>query len=152
MRIQAFQVSLVEQTRAQLPRVRQKFKASSFFTLVKIYYTRPKIHYEVWIRGKEHLIEVGLHCEADKPTNDALLAYFHMHALEIFAELGARIEIEQWTSAWSRVHEVVPYTTLDADLVDTLARKLARMISVLEPMLDAFWKSNGKPKRASKAR
>ncbi|MBI5649695.1 MAG: hypothetical protein HZC40_04495 [Chloroflexi bacterium] len=152
MRIQQFQVSLVEKTRAQLPRARQNFKARAFFTLVKIFYARPKIHYEVWVRGKEHLIEIGLHCEADKATNDALLVFFHAHGIEIFAELGARIEIEQWTTAWSRVHEVVPYETLDADLVDALAHKLARMISVLEPMLDAYWKSNGKSKRAPKSR
>src|SRR5512146_1694344 len=109
MRIQQFQVSLVEQTRKQLPRTLRNFDARSFFTIVKLSYTRPKIHYEVWVRGKERLIEIGLHFEADKETNDALLAYFNERTLQVHAALGPRIEMEQSTNSWSRVHEVVPY-------------------------------------------
>ena len=90
------------------------------------------------MRGQEKLIEVGLHLEADKPTNDALREYFAERALEIHAELGPRVEVEQWTNSWSRVHEIVPYTSLDAELVDQIAGKLARMISVLQPMLKEF--------------
>ncbi|MEW5718583.1 MAG: hypothetical protein AB1817_08155 [Chloroflexota bacterium] len=140
MRIQQFQVSLVEKTRKQLPRALKNFEPRSFFTIVKIFYRNPKIHYEVWVRGQERLIEIGLHLEADKPTNDALLAFFNSRAIEIHAELGPRIEIEQWTNSWSRVHEIVPYESLNADLVDQLAIKLAKMIAVLQPMLDAYKK------------
>ena len=92
------------------------------------------------MRGKEKLVEVGLHFEADKETNDALLAWFDSHAIEIHAKLGPRVEIEQWTSSWSRVHEVVPYDSLDVTLVELLAKKLAQMITVLEPLLDKFKK------------
>lgn len=138
MRIQQFQVSLVDKTRKQLPRGLRKFDARSFFSIVKLSYDNPKLHYEVWVRGQEKLIEVGLHLEADKPTNDALREYFAERALEIHAELGPRVEVEQWTNSWSRVHEVVPYTSLDAELVDQIAGKLARMISVLQPMLKEF--------------
>ena len=140
MRIQQFQVSLVDQTRKQLPRKLRQFDARSFFSLVKLSYGNPRLHYEVWVRGQERLVEVGLHLEADKATNDALRAYFASRAIEIHAELGPRVEVEQWTNSWSRVHEVVPYTTLDAELVDHLAKKLARMIAVLQPMLDEFEK------------
>jgi len=140
MRIQQFQVSLVDQTRKQLPRALRKFDARSFFSMVKLHYSNPKLHYEVWVRGQERLVEVGFHFEADKATNDALREYFASRALEIHAELGPRVEVEQWTNSWSRVHEVVPYTSLDAELVDQLAKKLARMISVLQPMLKEFEK------------
>ncbi len=149
MRLQQFQVSLVDKTRKQLPRSLREFQARSFFTLVKLYYAQSKIHYEVWVRGKEHLIEVGLHFEADKATNDALLAYFRERAFEIHAELGPRVEIEQWTNSWSRVHEVVPYTALDADLADLLAKKLSRMISVLQPMLEKKHSRRRQSARAS---
>jgi hypothetical protein len=138
MRIQQFQVSLVEKTRKQLPRALKDFEPRSFFSIVKIFYRNPKLHYEVWVRGQERLIEVGLHLEADKPTNDALLAYFDAHAIEIHAELGSRVEIEQWTNSWSRVHEVMPYESLNADLVDRISAKLAKMVIVLQPMLDAY--------------
>ena len=140
MRIQEFQVSLVEKTRKLLPRSLKEIEPRSFFTIVKLSYKKPKLHYEVWVRGPEHMVEVGLHMEADKETNNALRVYFDAHAMEIHAELGPRIEIEQWTNSWSRVHEVVPYTKLDAELVDALAKKLARFITVLQPLLDEYFK------------
>ncbi len=136
MRIQQFQVSLVNKTRSQLPRPLRGFDARSFFSIVKLSYSRPRIHYEVWVRGKERLIELGLHFEADKSMNDMLLDYFNQHAILVHAELGPRIEIERWTNSWTRVHEVVPYTHLDDELVDELAEKLARMITVLQPMVE----------------
>jgi len=138
MRIQQFQVSLVEKTRKQLPRALKNFEPRSFFSIVKISFRNPKLHYEVWVRGQERLIEIGLHLEADKSTNDALLAYFDARAIEIHAELGPRVEIERWTNSWSRVHQVVPYESLDAPLVDLIAKELARMIVVLQPMLEKF--------------
>jgi hypothetical protein len=36
------------------------------------------------------------------------------------------------------VHQFVPYKSLDAALVDVIAKKLARMIVVLQPMLAEF--------------
>jgi hypothetical protein len=138
MRIQQFQVTLVEKTRNQLPRALRHFEARSFFSIVKISFQNPKVHYEVWVRGQERLIEIGLHFEAAKEINDALLDYFQQRSVEIHAELGPRIEIERWTNSWSRVHEVVPYTSLDVPLVELLAAKLAKMIQVLQPMLDAY--------------
>jgi hypothetical protein len=138
MRIQQFRVSLVDKTRKQLPRKFRSFDARSFFSIVKLHYANPKVHYEVWVRGQERLIEVGLHFESDKATNDALREYFAGRALQVHAELGPRVEVEQWTNSWSRVHEVVPYTSLDSELVDHLAKKLAQMITVLQPMLEEF--------------
>ncbi len=135
MRLQEFQVSVVHQTKKQLPRALKTFQARTQFTLFKIFYANPRTHYEVGVRGKERLIEVGLHFEDEKSKNDELLAYFKGRAFEIHAELGPRIEIEQWTNSWSRVHQVVPYQSLDANLVETVVEKLARMIMVLEPML-----------------
>ncbi len=110
----------------------------SFFSIVKISYQDPKLHYEVWVREQERLIEIGLHFEAAKEFNDALLVYFQARSVEIHAELGPCIEIERWTNSWSRVHEVVPYASLDVPLVELLAAKLAKMITVLQPMLDEY--------------
>jgi hypothetical protein len=141
MRIQEFQIALVNQTRKHLPRRLKNFEPRSFFTIVKLSYANPRIHYEVWVRGQEHLVEVGLHFEADKETNDALREHFDARAFEIRAALGTRVEVEQWTNSWSRVHEVMPYTKLNAELVESVAKKLAKMITVLQPMLEEFEKS-----------
>lgn len=140
MRIQQFQVSLVAQTRKQLPRGLRDFEARSFFSVVKLSYGLPRIHYEVWVRGPDRLVEIGLHLEADKATNDDLRKYLEERELDIHVELGPRIEIEQWTDSWSRVHEVVPYAALDAELVALVAAKLAHLIAVLQPMVKAFAK------------
>lgn len=146
MRIQQFQVSLVKDTSRRLPRPLRNFDVRSFFSIVKISYDRPRIHYEVWVRGKERLVEVGLHFEHDKETNDLLLDHFVARSLEVHAQLGPRIEIERWTNSWSRVHEVVPYAELDEELVELIAGKLARMIAVLQPMLN-----EGIPKKKARS-
>ncbi len=140
MRLQTFQTSVVNRIRQQLPRPLKTFHARSFFALVKIHYADPKIHYEFAARGAARLIEIGLHFEADKATNDALRAVFEQRAAEIKYALGARVEVEEWTAAWSRVHEVVPYTTLDEKLVESVALKTARMIATLEPMVRKWQK------------
>jgi len=135
MRLQQFQVAVVAETKKQLPRALKDFQARTQFTLFKIFYKNPRTHYEVGVRGQERLIEIGLHFEDEKSRNDELLAYFMARAFEIHAELGSRTEVEQWTNSWARVHEVVPYQSLDAELVQTVADHLTRMIQVLEPML-----------------
>jgi hypothetical protein len=136
MRPREFLDAVVSTARDQLPRKLRGFSARHHFNLIKIYFDRPTLHYEVWIRGKDHLIESGLHFEADQTTNTALREYFAAHELEIRIELGARVEVEQWTQSWARVHEVVPFTTLDASLAKVLGTKLARMIGVLQPLLE----------------
>lgn len=138
MRIQEFQIALVEKTRQRLPRALRHFEPRAFFTLVKLHYGNPRLHYEVWVRGDARLIEIGLHLEADKATNDALRAWLDARAFEIQAQVGTRIEIEQWTRSWSRAHTAVPYESLNAALVDRLAAQLAKLITVLQPMVEEF--------------
>lgn len=149
MRLQQFQIAVVSETKSQLPRALKKFSARTHFTLFKIYFANPRTHYEVGVRGQERLIEVGLHFEDEQSKNWELLAYFKERAFEIHAELGSRVEVEQWTNSWSRVHEVVPYQSLDETTVGIIAEKLARMIIVLEPMLRKAGKPNARsiPKR-----
>ncbi|MCI0890136.1 MAG: hypothetical protein J4O04_04945, partial [Chloroflexi bacterium] len=57
-------------------------------------------------------------------------------AIEIQAQLGQNVELEEWTKSWTRLHETLH---MDADLNEALAadvaRRLARYIEVLEPIL-----------------
>lgn len=150
MRLQQFQVGVVAETKKQLPRALKDFQARTQFTLFKIFYKNSRTHYEVGVRGQERLIEVGLHFEDEKTTNDALLVHFMDRAFEIHAELGPRVEVEQWTNSWSRVHQVIPYQSLDEKLVETVAEQLTRMIIVLEPMLRDFIKPRLAKKRLAR--
>ncbi len=88
------------------------------------------------MRGKERVIEIGLHFEADKTTNSALFHYFSAHVFEIKDTLGDQIEIEQWTSSWTRAHQLMPYERLDAPTGAAVAQRLAKMIETLQPMLE----------------
>lgn len=150
MRLQQFQVGVVAGTKKQLPRALKDFHARTQFTLFKVFYKNPRTHYEVAVRGQERLIEVGLHFEDEKSTNDALLLHFVERAFEIHAELGPRVEVEQWTNSWARVHQVIPYQSLDEKLVERIAEQLTRMIIVLEPMLQDFIKPRQVKKRNSR--
>lgn len=136
MRVNDFLHLVAEETRPQLPAKLRAFQVRTRFTLIQLYYSRRSLHYELWVRGKERLLEIGLHFEADRATNSALLDYFSARAFEIKDTLGDHVEIEQWTTSWSRIHQVVPYEHLDAVTATSASRHLARIIETLQPMLD----------------
>ena len=138
MRVNEFLRLVVENTRSRLPARWRNFDGRSRFTLIQIFYSRRTIHYEVWIRGQERLIEIGLHFESDRATNAALLDYFREapRAFEIKDVLGDQVELEQWTESWTRIHQLLPYTQLDAATAEEVAKHLAPMIVTLQPMLE----------------
>ena len=138
MRVNDFLDLVARETHQQLPARFRKFHTWKRYTLIQIFYTRRAIHYEVWVRGGEvHALEIGLHCEADAATNARLLQMFDTHLFEIKHALGNQIEAEQWTKSWTRVHELMPYKTLDENTARACAKRLAQMIQLLEPMLIA---------------
>ena len=66
----------------------------------------------------------------------ALAAVIAPRALEIQAQLGPDVELEEWTKSWVRLHET---QALVGDLTEeralAVAERLARFIEVLEPIL-----------------
>jgi hypothetical protein len=136
MRVNEFLRLVVEGTRPQLPARWRAFHIRSRFTLVQLYYAKRTVHYEVWIRGKERFIEIGLHFESDRETNASLLNFFSEHAFEIKDSLGDQVEIEQWTASWTRVHQLLAYERLDEATASESADRMAKMITVLQPMLE----------------
>jgi hypothetical protein len=138
MRVTDFLDLVAHETRKQLPARYRKFHTWKRYTLIQLFYARRSIHYEVWVRGGEiHALEIGLHCEADAATNARLLQLFDTHLLEIKDALGSQIEAEQWTKSWTRVHELLPYKTLDESTARQCAKRLAQMIPLFEPLLIA---------------
>jgi hypothetical protein len=136
MRVNDFLHLVVQDTRPQLPTKLREFQTSTRFTLIQVYYSRRTLHYEVWVRGKERLIEIGLHFESDKTTNAAMLDYFSARAFEIKDAIGDSVEIEQWTSSWTRIHQLMPYQHLDSTTAESVSQRLAKMIETLQPMLE----------------
>jgi hypothetical protein len=135
MRTTEFLQQFVDGLRLALPAQYQVFETRSMGSLVKVFYGDPAIHYELWLRH-EGYVEVGLHFEADKETNDRWLRHFSDRALDVIGQLGPRVEVEQWTKSWGRVHETLPFSTTDERLLDTAIKRMVAMITVLQPMLE----------------
>lgn len=137
MRVNEFLNLVAQETRSTLPTHLRGFRTWKRYTLIQLYYHQRKIHYEVWVRGGNvHALEIGLHCEADAATNSRLLALLDTHMFEIHAALGEHVEAEQWTKSWTRVHELMPYEKLDEATARTSAKRLAALITVLQPILE----------------
>lgn len=137
MRVHEFLDLVAVATRAQLPAPWRAFRTRKRYTLIQLYYARRTLHYEVWIRGRERLLEIGLHFESDAETNRALRDYFARRVFEIKEALGDAIEIEQWTARWARVHQLLPYQQLDSATACRVGQRLAQMITFLQPLLES---------------
>lgn len=112
------------------------------FSLLQLHFGDTTVHYEVWVqrRGQpagQGIIEVGLHFEGrDGDRNRALLAGLVTHAGELMDALGPRIEPEEWTKSWTRIHETLPLDApLDERLADALGGRVALWIETCEPLL-----------------
>ena len=124
--------------RAQLPKPLQAFKTNLRSWLVQFYYANAQLHYEVVTHGERRgVLEIGLHFESRTPDENArLLNGFMQHLFEIKAELGDHVEAEMWDKGWTKVYETIPLETMNDDYLNRVAERLARMMIVLQPILE----------------
>ena len=106
------------------------------FNLLQLHHGDPTIHCEVWVQRKAGRIELGLHFEGERGTNYRWAARLAERFVEIQARIDAPVELEEWTRSWTRVHELIPFDTLDEPLAERVARRLADLVAVMEPILD----------------
>ncbi|MBP7690139.1 MAG: hypothetical protein KA765_19640 [Thermoflexales bacterium] len=138
MKSAEFMRALSNAVRAQLPKNLQPFKVNLRSWLVQFYYAQAQLHYEVVTHGERRgILEIGLHFESRNPDENArLLNGFMQHLFEIKAELGDHVEAEMWDKGWTKVYETIPLETLNDDYLNRVAERLARMMSVLQPILE----------------
>ena len=80
-------------------------------------------------------LEIGLHFESKDPAdNRELLAEFQVYLLEIKAELGDSVEAELWDRGWTKVYDTLPLAPYEPAYLDTVARRLAEIARVLQPI------------------
>ena len=103
--------------------------------MAQLWFGNTQLHYEVWMRSRIGVIELGLHFEADPLTNARLLAAFKARERAIRDELGNDARIEIWDKGWARIWEPVPLDTLDDEFLERLASRMTAYITVLEPIL-----------------
>lgn len=107
------------------------------WSLLKLWYgDNPRVHFEVWFHRRIERIEIGLHFEADAETNERLRAYFDDNLFVAKAEISERVEAESWDKGWARVYEMLPLEPLEDAFLDRVAGRLARFVTVLQPLLE----------------
>jgi len=135
MRFDDFLLRVRELAEARLPGDTPPLQGRLRFSLLQLYRVDPRLHYEVWIQRKTGRIEVGLHLEGEREVNYRWAEVLGRRVLELRAQLGPSVELEEWTSSWVRLHQTVPLRKLDDELADEVAELLARFIRVMEPIL-----------------
>jgi len=103
--------------------------------MAQMWFGNPQLHYEVWMRSRIGVIELGLHFEADPLTNARLLAAFKARDRAIRDELGDDARVETWDKGWARIWEPVALGTLDEEFLERLALRMTAYITALEPIL-----------------
>ncbi len=136
MRVRDFMSLVLDRTTALMPEELRGFTARSRFVWLQIHYHSPKVHYEVWLTRKTGRIEIGLHFEGPREFSYRWAERLAAYMPEIQGRLGPQVELEEWTSSWSRIHQTLPYDPLREPLAEEVASRLAETITVLQPMVE----------------
>ena len=111
------------------------FRSAARWSISQMWFGNQSLHYEVWIRERLGVLELGLHFEADPLTNARLLAAFRARDRALRRLLGSNALIEEWDKGWARVWEEVVLATLDAAFLEHVSSRVAAYITALEPLL-----------------
>jgi hypothetical protein len=136
MRVRDFLMLVQERLEPLLPPTLRSFQARVRFTLLQVYFDHPSLHYEVWPQKKTGRIEIGLHFEGEPETNYRWAAVLAERMPEVLAALGPAMELEEWTPAWTRLHQTLPMGALDESEATEAAERLATLIQTMEPILE----------------
>ncbi|HVC35334.1 MAG TPA: hypothetical protein VNL16_17610 [Chloroflexota bacterium] len=135
---QQFLRELPDGVRGLLPAELRDFTTRARGGLTQLYYQDPSVHFEAWFHWKTNRLELGLHFEKSARDNERLFDAFDRRIVEIKCELGESIDLERWEKGWVRLYETWPCEKVDRSFQDQLTERLARIIAVLQPMLDEF--------------
>ncbi len=136
MRIKDFLSLVYDSLPELLPKDLRDHEWRIRWSLLQVYFEKPSVHYEVWVQRKVRLIELGLHFEGEREESYRWAETLAPRSIEIQAQLGDNVELEEWRSKWTRLHETIYMETdLSDKLAADVAKRLARYIQVLEPIL-----------------
>ncbi len=143
LHMQYFLMHVHDTLAKRLPKRLRAYKWRSRSSILQVYFGEPSVHYEVWVQRKTGQIEVGLHFEGEREENYRWAEALSPRALEIQAQLGPQVELEEWTQKWTRLHEQRPFggregkpsRDLSEELAEEIGERLGRFIEVLEPIV-----------------
>ncbi len=105
------------------------------WSLAKLWYDDPALHFEVWLHRARARVEVGLHFETrDAARNRRMLDAIAEELLFIKAALSDGVEAEPWDKGWTRVYHTLPLEPLLPDFQARLAEHFALFVETLEPL------------------
>jgi hypothetical protein len=135
--IRAFLQLVYDSLPARLPAKLRKHEWRIRWSLLQVFFESAAVHYEVWVQKKTGRIEIGLHFESSDPdANYRWAAALAPRMLEVQSKLGPNVELEEWTRAWTRLHETLAFEgKLSESLAGDVSARLAEFISVLEPIV-----------------
>ena len=145
LHLQNFLMHVHDVLAERLPKPLRRYQWRARSSLLQVYFREPTMHYEVWVQRKTGAIEIGLHFEGEREENYRWAETLAPRALEIQAQLGPGVELEEWTQKWTRLHESRPFAggdewkpsrDLTEELAEEVAERLARFIEVLEPIIE----------------
>lgn len=125
-----------DQVIARLPKDLQDVNHRIRSVWLQLHYHSPKVHYEVWLARKNERIEIGLHFEGPKEFSYLWAERIAPYMPEIQARLGPTVELEEWTSSWTRLHQTLPYDPLSEPLAEEVAARLSDTIITLQPIVE----------------
>jgi hypothetical protein len=136
VRIRDFLLLVHDALARELPEPLQDHQWRLRWSMLQLYFESPTAHYEVWVQRKAGRIELGLHFEGVREESYRWAQALAERALEIQAQLGPSVELEEWTKSWTRLHETWPLTgDLTDEMAEDVAERLAKYMEVLEPIL-----------------
>ena len=121
--------------RAELPAELRSFRWNYSGIMAKASYGNRLLHYEIWVRPRLGVVELGLHFEADALTNARLYGAFRARSREVKRDLGNDARIEEWDKGWSRVWQPLPLLKIDDDYAEMIQTRFVDYVRVLEPIL-----------------
>lgn len=136
MRVRDFMPLVLEQTLARLPDELRVVNHRIRSVWLQLHYHTPKVHYEVWLARKIERIEIGLHFEGPRDFSYLWAERIAPFMPEIQARLGPSVELEEWTSSWTRLHQTLPYDPLTDALAEEVASRLSDIIITLQPIVE----------------
>jgi hypothetical protein len=107
-------------------------------SMLQLYFEDPRQHYELWLRKRDGLVELGLHFEGEREDSLARVAAVSEAMPLVLGGLGPEVEAEEWTERWTRVHETRPLMPLTEEYAAELGSRLARYVEVLQPIVEGL--------------
>ena len=106
-----------------------------FRWIIQFHFGEKRLHYEVSRVPRTKNLELAFHCESkDKTLNRYLLTGFRRHLFEIHDTLGQQITAEMWDRGWTKIYEVYPEGELTNDYQEAVGKRLAEIITCLQPI------------------